>query len=87
LIDVLNTSIKALKMLNDAKNMNLSIHQIYSPVLTREAFAVAVGLDLGVVVSQCEKGYWPQIHVGKRVLVNVEAIRLAAAKKAQEFTL
>ena len=29
----------------------------------------------------------PDFHLGRRVFVNVEAVRLAAAKKAQEFTL
>ena len=59
----------------------------FPPVMTREAFAAAVGLEAGVVIAQCERGYWPVIAVGKRVLVNVEAIRILAAEKAKEFTL
>jgi hypothetical protein len=48
---------------------------------------MATGLPIGVVVAQCERGMWPQISVGKRVLVNVEAVRIKAAERAQEFTL
>lgn len=57
------------------------------PLMTREAFAAAVGLPVGVVVAQAERGYWPQITIGKRVFINVEAVRLKAAERAQEFTL
>lgn len=57
------------------------------PLMTREAFAAAVGLEAGVVIAQCERGYWPVITIGKRVLVNVEAIRVLAAQKAKEFVL
>jgi hypothetical protein len=57
------------------------------PVMTRAAFALAVGLPIGVLVAQCEKGYWPVLHVGKRVFVNVEAVRAAAAQKGKEFSL
>lgn len=61
--------------------------QLSVPLMTREAFALAVGLPLGVLVSQCERGYWPQITIGKRVFVNVEAVRVQAAQRAQEFVL
>ena len=57
------------------------------PLMTREAFAQAVGLPLGVLTAQAERGYWPQITVGKRVFINVEAIRLKALERAQEFNL
>lgn len=57
------------------------------PLMTREAFALAVGLPIGVLTAQCERGMWAQVTVGKRVLINVEAIRIAAARKAEEFTL
>jgi hypothetical protein len=60
---------------------------ILPPLCTRERFAAACGLEIGVFVSQCEKSLWPQVKVGKRILVNVEAIRLLAAKKAEQFTL
>ena len=57
------------------------------PLMTREAFAHAIGLPVGVLVAQAERGYWPQITIGKRVFINVEAIRLKAAERAQEFAL
>jgi hypothetical protein len=61
--------------------------QGFPPLMTREAFAQAIGLPLGVLTAQAERGYWPQITVGKRVFINVEAVRLKAAERAQEFTL
>lgn len=57
------------------------------PLMTREAFAEAIGLPLGVFIAQTERGYWPLLHVGKRVFINVEAVRIKAAEKAQEFKL
>ncbi len=62
-------------------------HTFVVPVMTREAFALAIGLPLGVLVAQAERGYWPQVTVGKRVFINVEAVRLKAAERAQEFVL
>lgn len=60
----------------------------YLPVLlTREKFAEQIGLPVTVLIAQCERGYWPQVTVGKRVFLNVEAVRIAAAKKAHEFVL
>ena len=52
------------------------------PVMTREAFATAIGLPLGVLVAQCDRGYWPQVTKGKRVFINVEAVRLEARRRA-----
>ncbi|WP_396267059.1 hypothetical protein [Ideonella sp.] len=57
------------------------------PLMNREAFAHAIGLPVGVLVAQAERGYWPQITIGKRVFINVEAIRLKAAERTQEFAL
>lgn len=56
-------------------------------LMTREKWAAAIGLPATVVIAQAEKGYWPLVHIGKRVFVNVEAVRIAAAKKAEQFTL
>jgi len=61
--------------------------QFSVPLMTRDSFAAAIGLPLGVLVSQCERGYWPQITIGKRVFINVEAVRLKAAERGLEFTL
>jgi hypothetical protein len=60
---------------------------ILPPLVTRERYATACGLESGVFFAQCERGYWPLVSIGKRVFVNVEAIRIAAAKKAEQFTL
>lgn len=57
------------------------------PLMTREAFAQAVGLPLGVLVAQAERGYWPQVTVGKRVFINVEVVRLRALEHAGGFAL
>lgn len=57
------------------------------PLMTREAFASAIGLPVGVLTAQAERGYWPQVTVGRRVFINVEAIRVLAAEKALQFTL
>lgn len=55
--------------------------------MTREAWAQAIGLPIGVLIAQAERGYWPQITIGKRVFINVEAVRLKAAERAAEFML
>lgn len=57
------------------------------PLMTRESFAQAIGVPVGVVVGQCDRGYWPQVTIGKRVFINVEAVRVLAAEKAKEFRL
>jgi hypothetical protein len=56
------------------------------PIVTRERFAELIGLPVTVFIAQCERGYWPTVTIGKRCLVNVEAVRIAAVQKA-EFTL
>ena len=57
------------------------------PLMTREQWAASIGVPAGVVIAQCERGYWPTLSVGKRVFVNVEAVRVLAAQKAKEFSL
>lgn len=57
------------------------------PLMTREAFAQAIGLPVGVVIAQSERGYWPMINVGKRTFVNLEALRVLAARRAEQFAL
>ena len=57
------------------------------PLMTREAFAQAIGLPLNVLASQADKGYWPQIKVGRRVFINVEAVRIRAAEHAEHYVL
>lgn len=57
------------------------------PVMTREAFANATGLPLGVLIKQSERGYWPTVKIGKRIFINVEVVRIKAAERAAEFAL
>lgn len=57
------------------------------PLMTRAAFANAIGLPLSVLTAQAERGYWPQITVGRRVFINVEAVRIRAAERAEQFAL
>ena len=57
------------------------------PLMTREAFARAIGLPVGVLTSQADKGYWPQVTIGRRVFINVEAVRIRAAECAEHFVL
>lgn len=57
------------------------------PLMSRAKWAAAIGLPETVVTAQAERGLWgAPIHIGKRVFVNVEAIRIAAADKAKHFT-
>jgi hypothetical protein len=65
-------------------NANFSFHL---PLVSRERFAELVGLPVGVIVGFINKGYLPTVTIGKYSLVNVEALRIKAAEKAQEFTL
>lgn len=58
--------------------MNEFLIPLTVPFLTRERFAEMTGLPLAVLVAQCERGYWPTVKVGKRVLVNVELVRKQA---------
>jgi hypothetical protein len=55
--------------------------------MTIEAWSVVTGLPPGVLAAQADRGLWPVVHVGKRVLINVEAVRAAAALAPSYFTL
>lgn len=57
------------------------------PLMTPRAFSAALGLEHSVFQAQCNRGYWPTIKVGKRVFINVEAVRIKAAERAAEFAL
>lgn len=57
------------------------------PLMTPVAFSRALGIEHSVFQAQCNRGYWPTIKVGKRVFINVEAIRIKAAERAAEFAL
>lgn len=55
--------------------------------MSRERFAAHVGLPLGVLIKQSERGYWPTVKIGKRIFINVEVVRIKAAERAAEFAL
>lgn len=55
------------------------------PLMTLEAFAQASGLTVGTLRAQVYRGYWPTIKVGKKVLINLEAVRLNAISRYNEL--
>jgi len=55
------------------------------PLMSRESFARAIGIPVGVLTGWCDRGYIPTISIGKYSLINVELIRRQCANK--EFSL
>ncbi|KVE38413.1 MULTISPECIES: hypothetical protein [Burkholderia] len=45
------------------------------PVMSREAFASAIGLPIGVIIGFCNKGYLPTVNIGKYSLINVALLQ------------
>lgn len=74
---------------NSSENSaNSQLDYSLPPLMSRAKWAAAIGLPETVVTAQAERGLWgAPIHIGKRVFINVEAIRIAAAKKAEQFSL
>ena len=67
--------------MNDLPNLSI-------PLMTPTAFSAAIGLEETVFRAQFERGYWgAPIRIGKRVFVNVEAVRIKCAERAKEFAL
>ncbi len=56
----------------------------FSPILTAERFAALVGLPLGVVEAQMDRRILPVLRIGKRRMVNLEALRAQALQAASE---
>lgn len=52
------------------------------PLLTSEAFAIASGLPVGVVEAQMDRRILPVFRLGKRRMVNMEALREQARAAA-----
>jgi excisionase family DNA binding protein len=67
--------------------MSDPLHPLSLPLLTLPVYAAAIGLSLDTVRAQVERGLIPSVKVGKRRLVNVEALRVLSAAKAQERLL
>lgn len=55
---------------------------INMPLLSRERFAEMVGVTAATVYSMADRGYLPTVHFGRRVFVNLEALRAQCAAKA-----
>jgi hypothetical protein len=56
------------------------------PLVTQAKWAELIGLSLGSVEAAVARRQWPFIKIGRHKFINVEALRVAAAKKADEFT-
>lgn len=64
---------------------NTSSHLTLSaPVMTVAAFAQLIGLEESVLQAQVNRRYWPTIKVGRRIFVNVEAVRLRMGEQYLE---
>jgi len=55
------------------------------PLMTIEAFAEAIGMTLATLRGQVYRGYWPTLKIGKKVFINLEAVRLIAIQKYNEL--
>ncbi|OGQ51505.1 MAG: hypothetical protein A3J24_04930 [Deltaproteobacteria bacterium RIFCSPLOWO2_02_FULL_53_8] len=51
------------------------------PCITRERWAELQNLSHATVYSMCDRGYLPTIHFGRRVFINIEALRAQCAAK------
>ncbi len=58
---------------------------LFCPLLTAEAFSEASGMPLGVVQAQMDRRILPVVRLGKRRMVNVEALRQRALSDSQSF--
>jgi hypothetical protein len=56
--------------------MSLSV-----PLVTRQRFAEMTGLPLGVIQSQCDRGYWPTVKVGRYLLINMASLQRACLER------
>lgn len=55
------------------------------PVVTVEKFSLLTGLSVPCISSAIDRGFWPVVRVGRRRLINLEALRLQCIAKAQEL--
>lgn len=63
-------------------SLSLLPQAINMPLLSRERFAEMVGLTAATVYSMADRGYLPTIRLGgRRVFINIEAIRAQCASK------
>lgn len=45
------------------------------PVMSREKFAAAIGIPVGVVVGWVDRGYLPTLQIGRYSLINVALLQ------------
>lgn len=57
------------------------------PIMTAEVFSQHTGLPLGVVNAQLDRRILPVLRLGKRRVVNLEALRLIAQSQASEASI
>lgn len=55
------------------------------PLMSRTAFAQAIGLPIGVVTGFCNKGYLPTLALGRYSLINVALIQKRCLEKDSLF--
>lgn len=63
------------------------LHPLFLPLLTIEVYARSIGLTADTIRAQVDRGILPSKKIGKRRLVNVEAIRVLSALDTQERLL
>ena len=51
------------------------------PLVTQRRFAEMTGLTLGVVQSQCDRGYWPTVKVGRYSMINMASLQRACLER------
>lgn len=67
-------------------DLNSSNYRDFMPVVTAEVFSNQSGLPLGVVEAQMDRRILPVLRLGKRRMVNLEALRAQALQAASEPT-
>lgn len=60
---------------------------LFCPAVTAEKFAELTGLPVGVVDAQLDRRILPVVKLGKRRLVNLEALRLIAQTQASSASI
>ena len=61
--------------------------QVFVPLMTQQAYALACGLSPEVVRGHVSRGYLPSVRVGRHRMINVEALRQRAAEQGGKFVL
>ena len=63
---------------HDVTQTSLASVPISLPILSAEKFSELVGLPLGVVKAQMDRRILPCLKIGKRRVINMEALRKLA---------